>query len=97
MVVMSYETLRSDVDWAGGLSWLYCVLDEGHMIRNPKSKLAQVCPAPFAMASPLAWLTAAGQRTVLWSLAMRQVSQHVSFLVCPAGWAGTRQVRDARE
>ena len=42
MVVLSYETLRSDADWAAGITWLYCVLDEGHMIRNPKSKLAQV-------------------------------------------------------
>ena len=42
VVVMSYETLRSDADWASSLTWLYCVLDEGHMIRNPKSKLAQV-------------------------------------------------------
>ena len=44
LVVMSYETLRSDADWVSGVSWLYCVLDEGHMIRNPKSKIAQVRP-----------------------------------------------------
>lgn len=42
VVVMSYETLRSDVDWVASCPWLYCVLDEGHMIRNPKSKVAQV-------------------------------------------------------
>ena len=42
VVVMAYETLRSDVDWAARLQWNYCVLDEGHMIRNPKSRIAQV-------------------------------------------------------
>ena len=39
---MSYEVLRADVDWVSERPWAYCVLDEGHIIRNPKSKLAQV-------------------------------------------------------
>ncbi|KAK9809358.1 hypothetical protein WJX73_008453 [Symbiochloris irregularis] len=43
VVVMSYETLRSDVNWVAGLQWNYCVLDEGHLVRNPKSKIAQAC------------------------------------------------------
>lgn len=42
LVVMSYETLRSDAAWAAQQRWLYAVLDEGHAIRNPKSKIAQV-------------------------------------------------------
>ena len=42
VVIMSYETLRSDADWVAGVHWNYCVLDEGHIIRNPRSKVAQV-------------------------------------------------------
>ena len=41
VVVMSYEALRADVDWVSSINWLYCVLDEGHAIRNPSSKIAQ--------------------------------------------------------
>ncbi|KAK9916950.1 hypothetical protein WJX75_009151 [Coccomyxa subellipsoidea] len=41
VVVMSYETLRADADWTSAHPWAYCVLDEGHIIRNPKSKMAQ--------------------------------------------------------
>lgn len=41
VVVMSYEALRADVDWVSGIDWLYCVLDEGHAVRNPASKVAQ--------------------------------------------------------
>jgi SNF2-related domain len=37
VVVMSYEALRSDADWVAEREWGYCVLDEGHVIRNPKS------------------------------------------------------------
>ena len=37
VVVTSYETVRSDVDYLGSLDWDYCVLDEGHVIKNPKS------------------------------------------------------------
>ncbi|KAI3435532.1 hypothetical protein D9Q98_001597 [Chlorella vulgaris] len=41
VVVMSYESLRGDVDWVCAQAWSYCVLDEGHAIRNPASKVAQ--------------------------------------------------------
>jgi TATA-binding protein-associated factor len=40
VVVMSYETLRADVDWVAGVRWSYCVLDEGHAIRNAGSRVA---------------------------------------------------------
>lgn len=42
VVVISYESLRSDIDWAAGVMWDYVILDEGHVIRSTKSKLAQV-------------------------------------------------------
>ncbi len=38
---MSYETVRGDAAWATSQPWLYAVLDEGHTIRNTKSKIAQ--------------------------------------------------------
>lgn len=41
LVVMSYEALRADADWAAGRPWHYCVLDEGHVIRNPRARVAQ--------------------------------------------------------
>lgn len=41
VVIISYETLRTDVDILSKMKWLYVVLDEGHAIRNPTSKLAQ--------------------------------------------------------
>ena len=37
---MAYDTLRGDADWVAGVRWRYAVLDEGHAIRNPTSKLA---------------------------------------------------------
>lgn len=42
VVVISYESLRSDVDWAAKMVWDYVILDEGHVIRSTKSKLSQV-------------------------------------------------------
>ncbi len=38
LVVTSYEVLRSDCDRLAKHSFLYCVLDEGHIIRNSKTK-----------------------------------------------------------
>ena len=42
VLVASYEAVKADVDWLSQHTWLYCVLDEGHIIRNPKSKITQV-------------------------------------------------------
>ena len=41
IVIMSYESLRSDFDSLDRFDWCYCVLDEGHAIRNPKSRVTQ--------------------------------------------------------
>ena len=42
VVIMSYETLRSDSAAILQHSWRYCILDEGHVIRNSKAKISQV-------------------------------------------------------
>lgn len=41
----SYATLRSDVDFLKGVQWEYCILDEGHLLKNPKTKSAQAARA----------------------------------------------------
>ncbi|KAI9812170.1 MAG: TATA-binding protein-associated factor mot1 [Pycnora praestabilis] len=38
IVITSYDICRNDVDVLAPLSWNYCVLDEGHLIKNPKAK-----------------------------------------------------------
>jgi TATA-binding protein-associated factor len=37
IVIVSYSVLRSDVDLLGSEKWCYCVLDEGHLLKNPKT------------------------------------------------------------
>lgn len=39
--VTSYEVLRNDIEVFSGVKWTYCILDEGHIIRNAKTKMAQ--------------------------------------------------------
>jgi TATA-binding protein-associated factor len=43
VLVISYEGLRADIAWVQKVPWLYCVLDEGHVIKNAKSKTAVAC------------------------------------------------------
>lgn len=38
VVITSYDICRNDIDVFTPLSWNYCVLDEGHLIKNPKAK-----------------------------------------------------------
>ena len=38
IVITSYEVCRNDINVLGPLNWNYCVLDEGHLIKNPKAK-----------------------------------------------------------
>lgn len=39
LVVTSYDVLRKDIDFLATIVWNYCVLDEGHAIKNSKSKI----------------------------------------------------------
>ncbi|ORX69202.1 hypothetical protein DL89DRAFT_293630 [Linderina pennispora] len=41
VVVMSYDVVRNDIEYLQGQNWNYCVLDEGHVIKNAKTKLTQ--------------------------------------------------------
>ena len=41
VVITSYDTLRNDIAFLGNFNWNYCVLDEGHVIKNGKSKTTQ--------------------------------------------------------
>lgn len=39
VIITSYDVVRKDIDCLGKLLWNYCILDEGHIIRNAKSKI----------------------------------------------------------
>lgn len=41
IVITSYDICRNDIDNIANYSWNYCVLDEGHIIKNSKAKLTQ--------------------------------------------------------
>ncbi|KAK4920380.1 TATA-binding protein-associated factor mot1, partial [Elasticomyces elasticus] len=41
VVITSYDVCRNDVDILEPINWNYCVLDEGHLIKNPKAKISQ--------------------------------------------------------
>jgi hypothetical protein len=37
IIVTSYSVLRSDVDLLASKEWCFCILDEGHLLKNPKT------------------------------------------------------------
>ena len=39
VIVTSYDVIRKDIDHMRQLLWNYCILDEGHIIKNAKSKI----------------------------------------------------------
>ncbi|RAL50435.1 hypothetical protein DM860_016902 [Cuscuta australis] len=39
VIITSYDVVRKDVDSLGQHFWNYCILDEGHIIKNSKSKV----------------------------------------------------------
>ncbi|KAL9678205.1 hypothetical protein QQ045_016044 [Rhodiola kirilowii] len=39
VIITSYDVVRKDIEYLGKLSWNYCILDEGHIIKNSKSKI----------------------------------------------------------
>lgn len=38
VVITSYDVCRNDIEFLMPLSWNYCVLDEGHLIKNSRAK-----------------------------------------------------------
>lgn len=38
IVVTSYDVCRNDIDAFAAFTWNYCILDEGHLIKNPRAK-----------------------------------------------------------
>ncbi|TPX14357.1 uncharacterized protein E0L32_005553 [Thyridium curvatum] len=41
IVITSYDVCRNDIDIIEKFNWNYVVLDEGHLIKNPKAKISQ--------------------------------------------------------
>ncbi|GJJ12235.1 hypothetical protein Clacol_006476 [Clathrus columnatus] len=41
VVITSYEVVRNDIANLANLNWHYCILDEGHVIKNAKTKLTK--------------------------------------------------------
>ncbi|KAK7531747.1 SNF2 family DNA-dependent ATPase domain-containing protein [Phyllosticta citribraziliensis] len=41
IVITSYDICRNDIDILTPLNWNYCVLDEGHLIKNSRTKTTQ--------------------------------------------------------
>ncbi|KAJ3741734.1 SNF2 chromatin remodeling protein [Lentinula detonsa] len=41
IVITSYEVVRNDINNLESMRWLYCILDEGHVIKNAKTKLTK--------------------------------------------------------
>ncbi|XP_061645268.1 TATA-binding protein-associated factor 172 isoform X3 [Phyllopteryx taeniolatus] len=41
LVVASYDVVRNDIDFFKNIKFNYCILDEGHIIKNGKTKLSK--------------------------------------------------------
>ncbi|XP_072281164.1 TATA-binding protein-associated factor 172 isoform X2 [Pyxicephalus adspersus] len=41
LVVASYDVVRNDIDFFRSMKFNYCILDEGHVIKNGKTKLSK--------------------------------------------------------
>lgn len=45
VVITSYDVVRNDVNLLSDVKWHYCILDEGHVIKNPKTMLTKAVKA----------------------------------------------------
>ena len=41
-IITSYDIIRNDFEIWETMNFNYCVLDEGHLIKNPKTKISQI-------------------------------------------------------
>lgn len=40
LIVASYDIVRKDIEFFSSVHWNYCILDEGHVIKNGKTKVS---------------------------------------------------------
>lgn len=48
LIVASYDIVRKDIDFFAKIHWNYCVLDEGHIIKNGKTKCSKAIKQLYA-------------------------------------------------
>lgn len=48
LIVASYDIVRKDIEFFQTVHWNYCVLDEGHIIKNGKTKCSKAIKQLFA-------------------------------------------------
>ncbi|RUS21143.1 hypothetical protein BC937DRAFT_93516 [Endogone sp. FLAS-F59071] len=41
VIIMSYDIVRNDIEDLSDIHWNYCILDEGHIIKNGKTKITK--------------------------------------------------------
>lgn len=41
LIVASYDIVRKDINFFSSIKWNYCILDEGHIIKNGKTKASK--------------------------------------------------------
>lgn len=41
VIIMSYDIIRNDIDELSAITWNYCILDEGHIIKNGRRKVTK--------------------------------------------------------
>jgi TATA-binding protein-associated factor len=41
IIIMSYDIIRNDIEDLQKMPWNYCILDEGHIIKNGKTKITK--------------------------------------------------------
>ncbi|KAI1306108.1 TATA-binding protein-associated factor mot1 [Mortierella claussenii] len=41
VVIMSYDVVRNDIEELEKINWNYCILDEGHIIKNGRTKITK--------------------------------------------------------
>ncbi|XP_052814760.1 TATA-binding protein-associated factor 172-like isoform X2 [Mya arenaria] len=41
LIVASYDVVRNDAEFFSSIHWNYCILDEGHIIKNGKTKISK--------------------------------------------------------
>ncbi|CAG8444968.1 8385_t:CDS:10 [Ambispora gerdemannii] len=41
VIIMSYDIVRNDIEELSNINWNYCILDEGHVIKNGRTKITK--------------------------------------------------------
>ena len=62
LIITSYAAIRKDIGMLEATRWRFCILDEGHLLKNPRTGKCPICDVVLSVACTFLSVALSGSR-----------------------------------